>query len=238
MLWAGQGDAGSGKTHFLMTAPEPIFVQLINDVDGVKKLKGRPEFKKRDIRAKNYSFNLALLKSDEERMERAEELIDEFLDDYRNIGLKNARTIGWDKEDLFYEMLRFARFGDLKADKSFSYRTTNDEYRGLLQEAGEAGVSLGLIRAMKEKWSSGGPTGVDVARGQREVREMVDVVLHHRWDNDLRKFVTRLGGNETDEPKLRVGDVEDLIGREFESLDFPTLASLLYPHVSPEEWGL
>lgn len=242
VIWAGQGDAGSGKSHFLMTAPEPVFVQVINDPGGIKKLKSKPEFRKRDIRWKEYSFNLALI-PDEDRAKVAEDLVGEFLDHYRNLGLANARTIGWDKEDLFYEMLRYARYGDLKADRPTSYRVTNDEYRGIIQEAAEAGVNLGLLRAMKEKWGLTkdgklGGLGYDVARGQREVSEMAEVVLHHYWDDEVRKFKVRIGGNETDAPKLRVGPVEDLIGKEFEDFGFINLAVELYPEIPLEDWGL
>jgi hypothetical protein len=244
--WAGQGPAGSGKTHFLLTAPEPVCVFLFSDFGGVEKLKRNvPEFKQKDIRWIDFDFNPADFGEDE-RSEKAMEEYNRFLEKYA-VALRNFRTVGFDKEDLLWELLRYARLGAM-TDKPNKYYELNNEYRALFHKAAKAGVNLGVIRGMKEKWGMNkqgnlSGLGINEPRGQKFVSEIVDVVLQHRWDNDEREFKTMIappsGVNKDDEgPKLRVGDAVKLIGEEFGNYDFLQLAMALYPESNPEDWGL
>ena len=231
MQWASQGIGGTGKTHFLLTAPEPIFVALF-DPKGIDPLRKKDEFKDKDIRWREYGFNPGKL-AVEDRPKAAKDALDLFLEDYR-LALKHARTIGWDKEDHVYEMLRYARL-ESYTDRPSSYYELNLEYRGWFADAAEAGVNLGVLRGMKEKWGTGAkgqPVGLGVLepRGQREVNELVQVVLDHRFDDETREFKARI------HEKCRVGPATELIGEEFGSLDFATLASILYPESSEEDW--
>jgi hypothetical protein len=238
LQWASQGEGGSGKTHFLLTAPDPIFVALF-DPKGVEPLLKRPEFKKKDIRWRAYGFNPGKL-SPADRPKAAQEALAQFLEDYRT-ALANARTIGFDKEDHVYETLRYARL-HAYTDRPSNYYELNLEYRGWFADAAEAGVNLGAIRGMKEKWGlvDGKPTGLGTLepRGQREVNELVQVVLNHYWDTDERKFKIRIGGQEGDQPKCRVGAASDLMGEVRDDLDFASLVAELYPDVDASEWGL
>ena len=234
LQWAGQGIGGSGKTHFLLTAPEPIFVQLF-DPNGVQPLLRKPEFKKKDIRWRFYGFNPGKL-AFTDRPKAAKDALDEFLADYRT-ALGHARTIGWDKEDAVYETLRYARL-ESYTDRPASYYELNLEYRGWFADAAEVGVNLGVLRGMKEKWGQnekGSPvgTGEMIPRGQREVNELVQIVLNHRFDEDDREFKVRI------QEKCRIGAAPDqMIGQEFGSLDFAGLVTQLYPDVDLSEWGL
>jgi hypothetical protein len=229
IIWDSEGVGGSGKTHFGLTAPEPIAVHLF-DPGGLTGLTRNPLFKKKDIRVLKY--NVALGKLDEEdRAKAAEDAIAEFKEN-QDIALKNARTILWDKEDHVWEMLRWARLGGT-SDKPSSYYELNLEYRGFFHDAEMAGVNLGVIRGMKEKWGKTGSNKEGKAtfgslgelepRGQREVPELVQVVLRHRWDADVKDFVTSV------HEKCRVGDAKNLLGTEHMSLTFRELGELLYP---------
>lgn len=235
ILWASQGVGGSGKSHLLLTAPEPVFVHLF-DPDGLGPLLKKPEFKNRDIRWHAYNFNPGRLKP-EDRPKAAKDALELFLEN-QQLALKNARTIGFDKEDHVYETLRYARL-EAYTDRPSSYYELNLEYRGWFADATDAGVNLGVIRGMKEKWglnNLGKPQGLGELepRGQREVNELVQVVLDHRWDEEQRCFVARI------HEKCRVGDAPALISQEFRNPDFWSLAFALYPDTvdTPEVWGL
>ena len=193
IIWASQGIGGSGKSHLLLTAPEPIFVHLF-DPDGLGPLLKKEEFRKKDVRWFSYNFSPGKL-SEDDRPKAAKDALNTFLEN-QQVALKNARTIGWDKEDHVYETLRYARL-EAVSDRPSSYYELNLEYRSWFTDAVEAGVNLGVIRGMKERWATnelGKPSGTGelVPRGQREVNELVQVVLDHRWDDDERAFITRI----------------------------------------------
>lgn len=244
LQWAGQGAAGSGKTHFLLTAPEPVVVHLFNDPGGVSKLKRSHEaFTHRDIRWVEYNFNPGKLTL-ADRPKAAQDELARFLENYE-VSLAGARTVGWDKEDLVYELIRYARL-EYFTDKPASYYEINNEYRALFHDAAAAGVNLGVLRGMKEKWgqnAKGSPVGLGInePRGQKFVSEIVEVVLQHRWDNEDREFKVMIAppSQRNDEgPKLRVGPAVDLIGMEFGNFDFVQLALAIYPETTPDDWGL
>jgi hypothetical protein len=96
-----------------------------------------------------------------------------------------------------------------------------------------AGVNFGVIRGMKEKWGKTGSNREGKAtfgslgelepRGQREVPELVQVVLRHRWDAEVGDFVATI------HEKCRVGDAKNLIGTEHCGLTFRELGEAIYP---------
>lgn len=236
LTWASQGKGGSGKSHFLLTAPEPVAVMLF-DPDGIGPLMRKPEFKGRDIRVIEYNFNPGRL-DETERPRAAREAYEQFKEDYA-VALKHARTIGWDKEEHVWEMLRYAKL-EAYTDRPASFYELNLEYRGWFADAAEAGVNLGVIRGMKERWTTnakGSPVGSGQyePRGQREVNELVQVVLHHYFADG--RFQVRIGGSEDDDdPKCRVGPAAELIGSTFDNFDFMSLAALLYPEYDESAW--
>ena len=239
LLWASQGGGGSGKSHFLLTAPDPIWIALF-DPDDLRPLLERPEFRDKDIRWQVYDFNPGDLPV-AERPAAAKAALEQFQADYA-LALKHARTVGFVKEDDVWELLRYARL-DAYTERPAKYYELNNQYRAWISAAGKAGVNLGLVRGMKEKWAlneNGSPAGTGEfgPRGQNQVNERVEVVLHHRFDIEDREFKVRIGGPEgEEEPKLRIGEnVAALIGEEFGSFGFMDLAAALYPNLDAEEW--
>jgi hypothetical protein len=233
ILGSSQGPGGSGKTHFWLTAPDPIAVMLFDPI-GLEGLTRQPLFKDKDIRVIEYKFNPGKLKEND-RAQAAQDALGQFIDDY-NVALKMARTIVWDKEDYIWEMLRYARLEAVSGRPS-SYYELNQEYRAWIEEAANSGCNLGVIRGMKEKWGSkkDPKTGVEKpfstgtleARGMKEIPELVQVSLDHKWVEG-EGFVIKVM------EKCRLNGT--LMGQEFTDLDFTTLATLLYPETSPEDW--
>lgn len=241
ILWSSCGVGGSGKTHFGLTAPEPIAVMLF-DPGGLKGLTANPLFKEKDVRLIDYSkiINPGKL-AEEDRPKAAQDVLEQFEEDWATAISGIFRTVLWDKEDHVWEMLRYANLEGY-TDKPANYYELNMKYRGWFTEAEMAGVNFGVIRGMKEKWgktginrNTGQPTygslGEYEARGMKEVPELVQVNLLHEWDSDGHEF------NVTIQDKCRLGEAKKVLGETYGDFDFLTLAMTLYPESDPAEWG-
>jgi len=240
LIIANEGPAGSGKTHYVLTGKEPIAMHMF-DPGGLKGLTKNKLFKDKDIRVLNYDFKLSDYK-EEDRGEAASDLLEQFKENQK-VALKQANTVGWDKEDHIWELLRYARLGQT-SDRPNLYYELNLEYRGLFHDAEIAGVNMCVIRGMKEKWGKTGTSGQGKAtygslgeyepRGQKEVPELVQVVLRHRWDAEIGDFVATI------HDKCRVGaNPKKLIGKEFVGLTFRELGEEIYPETAemePSPW--
>lgn len=240
VIASSQGDGGSGKTHFWLTAPDPIAYFLF-DPGGLKGLKNNPLFSERDVRVIDFSKRLDYGRiPKEERVARAGEVMALF-DEAWPVALRNARTLVIDKEDSCWETIRYA-YDEVSSPTPKNFYELNMQYRGLIVQAEAAGVNLGLIRGMKDTWGKTGVsaqgkpqmgfTGEMKPRGHKEVPELVQVSLAHEWDDAAREFKVQIL------QKCRLGNAVELMGTEYANLDFLTLALLLYPESTPEEWGL
>jgi hypothetical protein len=116
----------------------------------------------------------------------------------------------------------------------------NAKYRDLIQRAYETGTNLCLIQKTKEKWTSiestdkngrkvmkPNPTGVMEPTGFKEAGYIVQANLRHYWTRE-RGF-----GVEVLNCRQNMG----VAGQEYDDLDFPTLAQLVFPETDEEEWG-
>lgn len=232
IIWTSDGDAGNGKSHFGLTAPAPIWVAAF-DPHGMNRVSKDVKAGK-DIRISRYSFNASQYDNEQEVKKAANGLWHQFVEDYAN-ALKHARTIIWDREDMAYKLQRYSSWGKVSAAPK-DYEGLYLEYVGLIQDANVAGVNLGLLRGLKEKWVSkfdatkGKPVGVNtgdlVPDGMNKVKDHVDVMLFHRWNAEDKAYVVKIG--KFPNPDFR--------GEELQ-LDFPTMASLAYPDSDPETWA-
>lgn len=235
IVWSSQGVGGSGKTHFGLTAPGPIAYFLF-DPGGLKGLLEKPEFADKEVRLIDYSKKVNPGKlAQEDRGKAAIDCLSEFEEDWE-VAIRKARTIIWDKEDHVWEMLRYANFEEF-TDRPSNYYELNMKYRGWFAEAEGAGVNFGVMRGMKERWgqnAKGSPvsTGEFDPRGMKEVPELVQINLAHRWDDVARQFKVQILD------KCRIGNAVELLGTEESGFDFTTMALKLYPESTFEEWGL
>jgi hypothetical protein len=230
LIGASSGPEGTGKSHFWLTAPEPVAVQLF-DPGGLEGL--LPQFKGKDIRVLEYRFNPGTIDR-ADRGKVASELLEHFIEDY-DTALKVARTIVWDKEDYVWELFRYDEF-DAFTDRPANYYELYMRYRAEIQKASDAGVCLGLIRGLKEKWGKTGTnrktgdsilgfTGEIEQRGMKEIPELVQVNLEHWWEGG--EFHTRIG-------KCKQNTA--LRGQEFINLSFSELAQLTFPDSTEDSW--
>lgn len=246
IVWASQGFAGSGKTHFLLTAPDPIYYFQF-DPAGLKGLVDKKQFKKREILVANYCdrMNLGRFRDTQSRVAACLDVLNDFREDYE-AALKAGRTIGFDKEDSVWEMLRLATNEDYSVEPK-KYQDCNTEFTGWINSAENAGVNLGLLRGMKEDWGQTGVSsrtgkvqygglGTFSGRGCKLVPELVQIQLNHALiagtdDNKAHFSVTVL-------EKCRLGNALELVGKEFRNPTFLDVATELYPNARPDVWGL
>lgn len=233
IVWASTGPDGSGKSWFALTAPSPIFVCAF-DPYGMNRVSKDVKAGK-DIRIARYPFNPQGHGTKKDEIGRAAEMVwRQFRADYE-VALSNVRTIIIDREDLAYELLRYARFG-AQSDAPKEYGQLYIEYAWLIQEAQAHGVNLGIIRGVREEWKNKFDpakgkmvpysTGVMIPDGMKKIADYSDVTLDHRWDGEQRAFMTKIG-------KFTNIDEKDM---EYPGLTFPDMATLAYPESTTENW--
>lgn len=238
IAWASTGGDGSGKSHFALTAPEPIFVCAfdpfgMNRVSKDVKLRADGKTPK-EIRIARYPFNASAYKDRGAVQSAAMELWKQFRADYDE-ALTHCRTILWDREDLMYEMQRFANFG-AQSDAPKEYGPLYLEYGWLIQKSQAHGVNLGVLRGIREKWVSkfdpakgkmvAHNTGDMIPDGMKKIADHVDVTLDHRWSAVDKSFIVKID-------KFTNPSEKDM---EYPNLTFPDVAQLAYPETSAEEW--
>lgn len=213
----------SGKNHFGYTMPDPILGLYLDPggSEGVaqKFLRGQVEgVPKKDIRQIQYRFNK---KFDDQ--DKAVELRDKFVEDYAH-ALTIARSVQWDESET-WELFRFAEWGRESA-KGREYGPLNGMYRGLIQDAFDAGVNLQLIQKVKTKWRDDKETEEMEPLGFKQAGNIVQVSLEHRWDAD-EGFITRI---------VNCRQNTSIWGMEVENLTFPALGVLVYDDTTEEDW--
>lgn len=238
IIAASQGLAGSGKSHFWLTAPDPIAFFLF-DPGGLKGLKANPLFRDKDIRVRDYcgEINLGKLPKDE-RVARSLDMLERFQEDW-DIAVNLAKTLVVDKESMLWEIVRYAH-DEVSSPTPKNFHELNMMYRGWIQDAEANGRNLGLIRDMHDTWGKigvsreGKPqlgfTGKYRPDGQKYVPGLVQLSMQHEWDEDSREF------NVTILDKCRLGEAKRLMGKSFPELTFPMLGTILFPETEEADW--
>ena len=239
ITWASAGGDGSGKSYFGCTAPGPIFVCAF-DPHGMSRVDKTVRAGK-DIRIGRYGFNHLRQEEDRKKVrDAAFKIWQQFKDDYLGALTSGARPVLWDREDLAWELIRFAYFGGEKNEGSktgaLDYGDLNAEYVSLIQEARDHGVNLGLLRGLTEKWvakydaQSGKMknynTGDPVPDGFKKVNDHVDITLAHFWDPKQKEYVVKVGKFPNKEYK----------DQEIANLDFGTMALSAFPDSDVSNW--
>ena len=223
LIYRSWGLEKTGKNHFGFTGPDPIYGLYFDPggIEGVaeKFIRGEVDGRKREINAKFYRFR----KSDEDSQEVANEIREQFNEDYQ-FALKNARTIQWDETE-FWAVCRFAEFGRESA-RTREYGPLNGYYRGLLQDAYDAGVNLQLIQKVKEMYEDDKRTGTYEPTGFKEAGYIVQANLCHTWDADKGFGVQIVNCRQN----------MQLAGEMNYDVDFPQVAQMVFPDSSEEDW--
>lgn len=245
IIASSEGPAGSGKSHWWLTAPDPLAYFLF-EPGGLKGLRSNPLFRDRfdsgGIRVIDFSKELNFGKmAKEDRVLRALEVMEQFQEDWDS-AIGWARTIVWDKEEYVWEMIRYAH-DEVDSPTPKNFHELNLMMHGWVSDAEKHTINFGLLRGIEDTWgkigvsqSTGkaqmGFTGVMRPRGHKKVPDLVQINLSHTWNEAEREFeITILD-------KCRLGNAVSLMGKTFGAMDFPMLAQLLYPESEATDWGL
>lgn len=246
IIGASQGEGGSGKSHLWLTGPEIIYYFLL-EPGGLKGLRSNPLFRTKDVRVWDASGKLdfGAVGQEEnargERVKKALDVMNNFWEAWEE-AQNNARTIIVDKEDLLWETLRYAH-DEVESPEPKNFHELNIQYRALFTQCEAAGINFGLIRGLKDTWGVTGTkivngqkkntmgfTGIMKPRGMKEVVELAQINLEHRWDSAERVFKTKIL------EKCRLGNAVELMGKEYTNLDFLTLGMELFPESDVSDW--
>ena len=228
LIWRSWGLEKAGKNHFGFTAPGPVFGQYFDPggVEGVaeKFIKGEVEgCEPKEIQACFYRF-----KKDSDDQDAAREVMEQFTSDYK-IALESARTIQWDETE-FWACVRFANFGR-ESGMPRDYGPINAFYRGLLQDAYDAGVNLQLIQKVKEVWKENKrgdsvPSGDYAPQGFKEANYVVQMNLCHTWEKGQGFGVQVVNCRQNME----------MAGETFYNTNFTEMAMQVFPGTNESDW--
>jgi hypothetical protein len=214
-----------GKNHFGYTMPDPILGLYLDPggAEGVaqKFLRGENGLKK-DIRQIQYRFNK--VKDDQSK---AIELRDQWMEDYAH-ALTIARSVQWDESET-WELFRFAEFGR-ESNQGREYGPINGMYRGLIQDAFDAGVNLQMIQKVKAVWKNDKPTDDMEPLGFKQAGNIVQVSLEHSWDADEGFKVKIVNARQN----TAIWGME--LTQEEDNISFQHLGVLVYPDSNMEDW--
>jgi hypothetical protein len=238
ITWASRGGDGVGKSYFGATAPGPLFVCGF-DPHGMSRVSAEVR-RGKEFKIGRYGFKVTTTDGTAAgAIKMARPIWGKFVEDYHE-ALKYCKTILWDREDLAWELLRYAEFGDQKNSGSktgaFDYGDLNAEYVSLIQEAKDAGVHLGLLQGLRDNWLAkfdsvkGKMVNYcigDKPDGFKKVADHVDITLDHKWDDKQKEYVTTFR-------KFPNKDFKDM---EIANLTFTQMAMAAYPDTTESDWG-
>jgi hypothetical protein len=220
LIWVSSGREKVGKNHFGLTSPGPICGQYFDPggLEGVAEKFLRAPLGPKEIRKIQYRFNKKT-----QDQEYAKDVKAEFIEDYHQ-ALTWARTIQWDETEL-WELCRFAEWGRESA-RGREYGPLNGEYRGLIQDAYDAGVNLQLIQKVKEKWVDDKPSGEMKPVGFTQAQNIVQINLAHTWDaeNGFQTEITNCRQNMA------------LAGMVIQDLTYAELGQLVFDDSDEQDW--
>jgi hypothetical protein len=131
-----------GKTHFALTAPDPIAIfNLDIGMEGVAN-----KFRAQGKEIAVYDTIIPVADEAEKEWEKLEKAYWAVLKD------KWVRTVVLDTATEIWELLRLARFGKLTQVMPYHYGPVNAEYRKLIKAAYDTDKNLILLHKMKPKY--------------------------------------------------------------------------------------
>lgn len=239
------GDTGTGRTTFALSAPGPIAL-----IHAAEKLEGIvQQFTRQGKVVRLANFGAVFSGSDDEVANQANKVWTRLLTAYYD-AYSWARTIIIDTHTEAWELLRLARFGDVKPSGGrvdSNYGPVNAEWRSIFKYFRQQSelspttcpnlivigqtkdeYAKGKRNAQTGKEGMGERTGNTIRAGQKEVGYMSDVVV--RTERDIfngNRFIAKVD-KEWWNGAMR--------GVDLEGVDFPTFMGVL-TETDPEQWS-
>lgn len=163
------GRDGTGKTHFLFTAPQPVF--LFNIDIGTEGVLEKFQEAGRDI----YTYDVRVPKDAKQSVYT--DMWGEVKERIQKVYGLNEGTLGIDTSTEGYELARLARFGKLSQVLPHHYTEVNAEWREILRLAYDSQMSTVLIHKTKPVYVNNVRTKDYEIAGFGETPYMVQVDL-------------------------------------------------------------
>lgn len=232
MILSVEGLQKEGKTHFCMSAPEPICIHNFDfGLEGVIH-----KFAHKELYEFKYRLPAPLkIPGAPERSvgDLAKEVMEEFVTNYR-ASLEQMRTVVIDTGTEAWELFRLASLGRLTEILPMQYAAVNAKFRELLRLGADYEVNVILIHKVKSEYLNDRATGKFVRAGFGDigfaVQDSVKIYKDPKEKDPIQKF--KLQVMESRHRESAAGTI--LSG---EDVNFATLGNLLIPEFSVEEWG-
>lgn len=214
-----EGLEGSGKTHFSLTAPSPIYYQSLDiGEEGVVN-----KFSQKAIFKADYRVIVPTDADESVIAEKANAVWAGFCSDYR-LALQQARSVVWDTESEAWELIRLARSGRLSVGKPHHYAPINAEYRDLVRSAFDSSCNLICLGKLKDEYANDKRTGGYKRAGFTDMPFMAQVrVRSVKEDSEYSLEILKCRQNPSVEG-IRIPN------------DFSTLAQMVFPDSSTGDW--
>lgn len=219
------GREKQGKTHFALTAPDPIAI-FSSDIgtEGVVN-----KFKKagKDV----FTHDIEMPEKYEEAKKIWEALRKAY---YGVLRIPEVRTVIFDTATEIWELLRICRFGKLTQVMPFQYGPVNAEFRRLLKDCYSTQKNLILLHKMK-------PVYIDDKRTKNfENAQFSDTP--YLVQVNLEAYRTEPTKKKKRQWCIKVKDCRqnaDLIDNVFKDgmCNFPFVASLIVEGTTPDDWS-
>lgn len=229
LIICSQAHEGRGKTHFALTAPDPIaYFDFDLGTEGVSnKFAGK--------QVHHRSFKLRADELDELNPSEVQALYKRSWADFQEafevvVATASIRTIIVDTLTEAWELLRLAEFGKLSQVKPHQYGGVNAIFRTLLGRVADERNDLNAVylHKMGKKYANDKWDGRSYARkGFGDMEYLTQTVIEHDYDSGTGEWVVRVH-------KCRQN--AELTGDELPNHDFGDLARLVFPDSGPEDW--
>lgn len=246
LILSVEGLEKEGKTNFALTAPGPIgYMDYDVGMEGVveKFLRGgHMQLPPKEVyrRTKDGHPHPYRSRFDGNKKVEAEREWASFEEDYYRL-LNRARSTVIDTGTAMWELKRLAAFGKLTQVMPHNYVEANDSFRQLIHDAYDGDSNLIILHKRKAEWKEG-KDGKGNKTGNFERAGFADIGFLVQANLVAYRV---LPGEYLDESdlgfRLYIRDCRqnpELAGMTLynDQITFQTLASLIEPESSPEEW--
>lgn len=231
IIMAIDGLEKSGKSHFALSAPEPIGVINFDiGLDGVvQKWQDDKDIWVQDVRFVVEDFRAM---KPEDAAKEADRMLRSVTKAYKDI-LGEARTIVVDNATELWELVRLSHFGKLEQVKPHHYVHPNNEYREFIRVAyDQSRTNLILLHKMSDEYVNDKTTGNKKRKGFSDTGYLVQVnALCYR--EILQPVPDCFHMTITDCRQNAELSGIDLSGND---LNFQQLAMQVFPGTKAEDW--
>jgi len=183
LIVCAAGSEKSGKTHFALTAPDPIaYFDIDVGLEGVAK-----KFKHKKIFVAQFRRGVELAQREAEaEWDDLEKRV------YRAVECKEVKSLVFDTETEMWELLRMAMLGKLEQVQPYHYGPVNRRMRNLLNTIKDSNKNAVFLSKKSGEYVNDRYTGKLVRAGFKDTPYVVQMNLDLWFDQEDRVFKMRV----------------------------------------------